>query len=279
LQKEQSDDATAVWMAARTKSCPKCNVRIEKNKACNHMKCANCSHDFCWLCKGPWSGHGTSTGGYYVCNKYNEESGKGAFSEEEKTIQDNQRLLQKYRYYYNRFKSSQEAIAMTTKLGERIERSNSAADVGKTSFLLDAIHKLIDARRVLQWTYSMSYYLKAGKEKNLFEYQQELLIGQTEGLQELMENTPLDQLTGKRHEIIDRTSTMEKFRREMVIQVESGDLETLLLSEADSSLSGNWGCTSCKAENKPDAQICTGCTACRTHGEADCKGCASKLKK
>ena len=32
-----SDDATEIWLAARTKECPKCQVRIEKNKACNHM--------------------------------------------------------------------------------------------------------------------------------------------------------------------------------------------------------------------------------------------------
>jgi hypothetical protein len=37
LQREKSDDATQIWLSARTKQCPKCEVRIEKNKACNHM--------------------------------------------------------------------------------------------------------------------------------------------------------------------------------------------------------------------------------------------------
>ena len=37
LQREKSDDATEIWLSARTKQCPKCEVRIEKNKACNHM--------------------------------------------------------------------------------------------------------------------------------------------------------------------------------------------------------------------------------------------------
>lgn len=37
LQREKSDDATQIWLAARTKECPKCSVRIEKNKACNHI--------------------------------------------------------------------------------------------------------------------------------------------------------------------------------------------------------------------------------------------------
>jgi len=51
-QSNTGDKATRLWLKARTKSCPKCKVRIEKNRACNHMKCRNCGHDFCWLCKG-----------------------------------------------------------------------------------------------------------------------------------------------------------------------------------------------------------------------------------
>jgi hypothetical protein len=53
-RKEESDDATSVWLKARTKECPNCAVRIEKNRACNHMSCTHCGHHFCWLCKGPW---------------------------------------------------------------------------------------------------------------------------------------------------------------------------------------------------------------------------------
>ena len=278
LQKEQSDDATAVWLAARTKQCPKCTVRIEKNKACNHMRCVKCGHDFCWLCKGPWSDHGSGTGGYYVCNKYNEDAAKGSVSEEEKAIVNNQKLLQKYRFYYNRFRNSIESIAMTRKFGVKMEAKLGDTDIGKSSFLVDAIHKLIEARRVLQWTYSMAYYMRAGREKNLFEYQQELLIVQTEGLQELMENTQHDQLPSKRHDIIDRTSTMDRFRREIVKKVEEGVYEAILLPEADTT-TGMWGCTACKAENRPEVDMCVGCTACRTHGEQECKGCKAKQSK
>jgi len=278
LQREKSDDATETYLKARTKECPKCLVRIEKNKACNHMKCTNCGHDFCWLCKGEWKSHGSNTGGYYVCSKYDEEVSKGSLSSEEKSIQDNQRLLQKYNYYCNRYKSSQESIAMTQKLGEKLERSGMAdLEANKCAFIADAIQRLIEARRVLQWTYSMAYYLQAGREKRLFEYQQELLINQTEGLQELMENTPVDQLSMKRKEIIDRTSTMEKFRREMVTQVEAGDFETLLLNEADTA-TNMWGCTACKSENKLDMDQCASCGACRTHGEQECKACRKKTK-
>eukprot|EP00954_Amorphochlora_amoebiformis_P010082 788764-Amorphochlora_amoeboformis.AAC.1 len=52
-----SDNATDLWLKARTKTCPRCNVRIEKNRACNHMHCVKCGHHFCWLCKGTKQTH------------------------------------------------------------------------------------------------------------------------------------------------------------------------------------------------------------------------------
>jgi len=33
-------------------------------------RCKKCRHEFCWMCKAPWSTHGSHTGGYYTCNKY-----------------------------------------------------------------------------------------------------------------------------------------------------------------------------------------------------------------
>ena len=39
-----------------TKICPKCQIIIEKNLGCNHMKCIKCSHEFCWVCSSNWVG-------------------------------------------------------------------------------------------------------------------------------------------------------------------------------------------------------------------------------
>ncbi|KAF7954192.1 hypothetical protein EAE96_005323 [Botrytis aclada] len=33
-----------------TKRCPNCQVRIQKNKGCDHMTCLSCKHEFCWEC-------------------------------------------------------------------------------------------------------------------------------------------------------------------------------------------------------------------------------------
>lgn len=35
--------------------CPHCNIRIEKNEGCNHMTCAFCKFEWCWLCGQTYS--------------------------------------------------------------------------------------------------------------------------------------------------------------------------------------------------------------------------------
>mmetsp|Transcript_2511 Transcript_2511/g.5989 ORF Transcript_2511/g.5989 Transcript_2511/m.5989 type:complete len:642 (+) Transcript_2511:101-2026(+) len=40
----------------KTKPCPQCRMPIEKSKeGCNHLKCSNCKHEFCWLCMRPYT--------------------------------------------------------------------------------------------------------------------------------------------------------------------------------------------------------------------------------
>lgn len=75
--KDGNEIANALWVAANTKRCPKCELPIEKNEGCNHMSCRTCRHEFCWVCMKAWSLHSQDTGGYFQCNKFVSSSEGG----------------------------------------------------------------------------------------------------------------------------------------------------------------------------------------------------------
>jgi len=94
--KSGDEAATRLWFQKNTKKCPECTAPIEKNKGCMHMTCTNCPHQFCWLCKGPWSTHGVATGGFYNCSIYKELKEKGGMTDEERRNLRDENDLQKY---------------------------------------------------------------------------------------------------------------------------------------------------------------------------------------
>lgn len=109
-----------------------------------------------------------------------------------------------------------------------------------------------------------------------------MLCGSTESLQDIMDhNLELDKLLQLRKDIINKTASIDKFRMEMVAQVERGEFEDLLLAQADTVLGERWACTACKTENDKKATHCSNssCGACKLHGEPDCKATACKAQK
>eukprot|EP00468_Gymnochlora_sp_CCMP2014_P007102 CAMPEP_0167748638 /NCGR_PEP_ID=MMETSP0110_2-20121227/4948_1 /TAXON_ID=629695 /ORGANISM="Gymnochlora sp., Strain CCMP2014" /LENGTH=611 /DNA_ID=CAMNT_0007633673 /DNA_START=78 /DNA_END=1914 /DNA_ORIENTATION=- len=233
-----SEDATALWLKARTKTCPKCGVRIEKNRACNHMHCTKCGHHFCWLCKGPWSKHGTATGGFYVCKKYNEDIKRGHRSNEEKDMITTQKMLQKYKYYVARFNDAKNGVALTNEREEKLNRvfHKKNLSVELTKFITDATKSLVKARTCMQWCYVLDFYLLTGKEKKLFEFQQQMLIEQTESLQDLIESNDehVERLLQKKKDILSKTNTLNNLRKRMIRLVNEGNFESVLSYKGDS---------------------------------------------
>lgn len=48
---------SSAWIASVTQACPCCRASTEKNGGCNHITCAKCAHEWCWLCRGRYT-HG-----------------------------------------------------------------------------------------------------------------------------------------------------------------------------------------------------------------------------
>ena len=73
---DNNDDiAQKLWIRANTRPCPKCKAPIQKDDGCNHMTCTNraCRHEFCWICRQDWKLHNTETGGFFRCNRWQED--------------------------------------------------------------------------------------------------------------------------------------------------------------------------------------------------------------
>ena len=55
----QTDETTELVLSALNygtfKRCPQCNQMIELTEGCNHMTCATCKCEFCWLCCRAWA--------------------------------------------------------------------------------------------------------------------------------------------------------------------------------------------------------------------------------
>lgn len=179
-EKCKNESETANWILANTKKCPKCSVRIEKNQGCNHMVCRHCKAEFCWICLGSWKEHGTGTGGYYKCNRYNPsgEDGSGQdskLSDAAKAKAELDRYLHYYQRYANHNEAGKYAERMRGKTEERmveLQEQNAGSSWIDVQFLKVATEQLIMCRQVLKYTYVLAYYLPNGKEKNLFEYLQ-----------------------------------------------------------------------------------------------------------
>ncbi|GAA5919530.1 hypothetical protein JCM6882_004763 [Rhodosporidiobolus microsporus] len=209
MKKCKDDSETSNWISANTKECTKCHSTIEKNGGCNHMTCKKCKWEFCWVCMGPWSEHGTA---WYNCSRYEEKADTYKDAQSKSRAQ-----LEKYLFYYNRFANHEQSIKLEADLYARTEKKMEELQEQSTlswievQFLSKAVETLGKVRTVLKWTYAMAFYLEKNNQTQMFEDNQNDLEQAVESLAELLER-PLeeDKIAELRQQTTDKTVYVAK---------------------------------------------------------------------
>jgi len=225
-EKCKNESETANWILANTKPCPKCSSRIEKNQGCNHMTCQACKYEFCWICMGYWNDHGTNTGGYYRCNKYDPDD-KGT---DQSDAAKAKRELDRYLHYYKRYHAHAEAqlfakrqLRETEQRMVLLQEQSDNATWTDVEFLKSANEQLVECRRVLKFTYAFAFYMADDKlnamQRERYEHHQEVLERFTESLSELSEK-PLANMD--RTSVVNQTRVVDRFMKNILRYVEDG---------------------------------------------------------
>lgn len=217
LKKCQDDSETANWISANTKDCVKCRATIEKSGGCNHMTCKKCGSEWCWICLGPWSEHGTS---WYNCNRYQEEAGVDAREKEAVS----RALLKRYLHFYNRYanhaqsaKLSQEMYCKTERMMEEMQKRSTFTWI-EVQYLKKALDVVVECRQTLKWSYAFAFYLDKCNHTELFEQNQSDLEMAVENLTELIE-TPINMQEIKNHkQLVLNKHVYVQQRREIMLK-------------------------------------------------------------
>ena len=168
--------SSAAWISQHSKPCPNCKAPIERSDGCNHMTCSKCEHDFCWVCLGNWSVHGSRTGGYFHCNRY--RTAKNVKQQLEKTrekasAEAKKRSTKFFKHMLSRYMNHTESLKYEEGL-LGLAKEKAAALIGAVQgssavpiseidggFVEDAVRELLKARSALRSTYAMSYYINS----------------------------------------------------------------------------------------------------------------------
>ena len=201
------------------------------------MNCSQCNHQFCWMCMEPWSEHGNASGGYYKCNKYEEQKSKGDIDPDQVKRDQIKNDLNKYIHYYERFQNheiaNKYALKEMPKLENVVKRLNIEKNypVSELSFILEASEEAIKCRKILSWTYVYGFYITDMKHKELFEDMQTQLEKNCEVMHSLIEKKDFTEFLREesidkkdfyayRSELTDRYKATRNFSRNIIDALE-----------------------------------------------------------
>lgn len=219
-----NDQLNKKWKETNTKQCPSCKADIEKNFGCMHMTCRNCSHEFCWLCLGNWSIHGSKTGGYYECNLYKPDEHKddGEDNDEKKRL----KFMKRIQFYTDRYFSQKSACELIKKKIEEIDEkfSEDGTDVSKfnkesnggLNFYRDAYSSLVQCRNFVMNSYAVSYQIVQIKNNFLFTQTQSMLTHALETFNKFLESTPIENFITVKGDFVFHSETFSDKKAELL---------------------------------------------------------------
>ncbi|KAL4616916.1 ankyrin repeat and IBR domain-containing protein 1-like isoform X2 [Arapaima gigas] len=227
------DAANLLWLRTNSKSCPICKSPIQKNEGCNHMQCAKCKYDFCWICLEEWKKHSSSTGGYYRCTRYEviqqvEEQSKELTAEAERKHKNYQEL-NRFMHYYTRYKNHEHSYQLERRLlktakakMEQLSRALGGREQSPpdTMFIEKAVQELLKTHHILKCSYPYGFFLEPkSTKKEIFELMQTDLEMVTEDLAQKV-NRPY--LRTPHHKIMRATCLVRQKRQEFLASVARG---------------------------------------------------------
>lgn len=217
--KNSGDEESIKLVNATAKPCFHCKMPTERNQGCNHMTCSRCRGEWCWMCRGDWKTHGSHTGGYFSCNKYDTSDAKKIDDQSARVLEDNKKMAFFFERFIGHESSANQLLRNKAKMLADAQAYGQQAHINYDA-VGEAINLIVECRVILKYTYVYAFFMpETWKEKNFFEYLQANAEGITERLNKLVQ-TPVETLN--LDELMNLIRVTRKFINNLVKGIEEG---------------------------------------------------------
>ncbi|CAL8134390.1 unnamed protein product [Orchesella dallaii] len=213
-----SANLSCVWIYVNTKSCPSCSTRIEKNGGCNHMTCERCHHQFCWLCRTSWSGHH----GPSICTRSRTmQLAQSSIAEPELPVEESQQKqfslnVEKYLSHGYCYNMEKRLLQSSVNRMDKI-RMASINQLSDALFYENAIKRILECRKFLQYSFAFIFYLDNDSQSEIFKSNIMDLDNAVDELAYFLQEDVPDHVIGENQTKIMHLTNYCKHRREALI--------------------------------------------------------------